>query len=142
MRNMGIINLARSSSPSITLNLFLPSRTPAALITELIEAMCAYVAGKPQDWVEVQGHSVGSPDYKSGAIEVQFYLLSPFKRVQVGDISQAKGRAYIFLHEYARGAGIEMVRPTKELNLYIKDVVAGIVPFDRAAHERVQAAPQ
>jgi len=117
LRGMGVINLARSSRPSITLTVDVPARTSAAKLTELVEAVYAYAGSVPAEWAEVQGHNIAPVDYRAGAIELQFYLLSAYKRVQVGDILKAKGRAYIFIHEYQRGAGFEMVRPTQPLNV-------------------------
>ncbi|KAJ1635599.1 hypothetical protein T492DRAFT_863039 [Pavlovales sp. CCMP2436] len=96
IRKQGVINFHRSGQAIVSHRFELPSGMACCKISELIDAVRAYVAEQPQDYLAL--------------LNVQIDVLSAHNRNEDGLICIAKSNLFLFVHAYLQAAGVEYTR--------------------------------
>lgn len=84
IRRHGVINMHRSGAALVVHKLELPASISSSKISELIDAVRAYVASQPADWVRVASASIVEPHYQQAYLEVHILCQSAHKRCDEG----------------------------------------------------------
>jgi len=110
IRKQGVINFHRSGQAIVSHRFELPSGMACCKISELIDAVRAYVAEQPQDYVRVEAAFIVEPRYQLALLNVQIDVLSAHNRNEDGLICIAKSNLFLFVHAYLQAAGVEYTR--------------------------------
>mmetsp|Transcript_11718 Transcript_11718/g.27754 ORF Transcript_11718/g.27754 Transcript_11718/m.27754 type:complete len:569 (+) Transcript_11718:1000-2706(+) len=110
IRKQGVINFHRSGQAIVSHRLELPSSMACNKISELIDAVRAYVAGQPHDYVRVEAAFIVEPRYQLALLDVQIDVQSAHKRNEDGLICVAKSNLFLFVHAYLQASGVEYTR--------------------------------
>ena len=87
-----------------------PTATPSAKVTELVDSIKAYVAEKDSEWTAVD-LLFGDIDFEHGHIRLDVWATCIFPAHEVLAIYSAKSRLLLFIHAYMQSASIEYIQP-------------------------------
>ena len=110
IRTLSVINLNRSGSTTLVALIQVPTATPSAKITELVDSIRSYVAEKDAEWSDAM-FLFSTIDFERGHIELKIWATSVFPSHEVSSIYSAKSRLLLFIHAYMQSADIEYVKP-------------------------------
>lgn len=110
VRSLSVVNLNRSGPTTLLVLLQVPSATPSAKMTELVDSIRTYVAEKDGEWSNVD-LMFSRIDFKNGYVELQVWAESVFPAHEVVSIYSARSRLLLFVHAYMQTANIEYTMP-------------------------------
>ena len=110
IRQLSVVNLNRSGPTTLLVPLQVPSATPSAKVTELVDSIRAYVAEKDNEWSHVD-MMFSRIDFEKGYVELQMWVESVFPAHEVLSIYSARSRLLLFVHAYMQTAEIEYTAP-------------------------------
>lgn len=116
IRTLAVVNLNRSGPMTLAIRVQVPTCTPSAKITELVDSIKAYVAEKDAEWREAD-LLFTHVDFERGYIELCVWAVSTFPAHEVLGVYSAKSRLLLFVHTYMQSAGIEYVRPLMDVRV-------------------------
>jgi len=110
IRTLSVTNLNRSGAITLLFELQVPTATPSAKVTELLDSIKAYVAEKEGEWRSVD-MLLSDLDFEHGVMKLSVWATCAFPAHEVGAVYSAKSRLLLFIHAYMQSASIEYEQP-------------------------------